>query len=144
MIRVIVMLGLAVLSMSLFVAYYWWRLARASGSELTKNVSDSMTMGTGVPPSEDLGRLQALIRLRPLREKNEAPIVALSAYSFVLKVLSVSLLHLSKVSAAWVDRELRRCAHFFAVRLDQRIARVRKLWAEQMILPGKQKHPRRV
>lgn len=144
MIRVIVMLGLAVLSMSLFVAYYWWWLARASGSELTKNVSDSMTMGTGVPPSEDLGRLQALIRLCPLREKNEAPIVAVSTYSFVLKVLSVSLLHLSKVSAAWVDREFRRCAHFFAVRLDQRIARARKLRAEQMIVPRKQKNPRRV
>src|SRR5579875_1060801 len=80
MIRAIVLLPLALLSMSLFVAYCRWWLAQASRNELTKNVSDSMTMGNGVPSSEDLTRLQALVRLCPLREKNEAPIVAVSAF----------------------------------------------------------------
>jgi len=134
----IVVLVFAVSAPLLFVAYCRSLLARASQIELSESVLKAMTIEGRTVSSEDLGRLQALIRLCPLREKNGASVVAVSAYTFLLKGLCATLSVLRKSAAGLLDRELRRCAHFFAVRLDQRIARARKLWADQMIHPGKE------
>ncbi len=137
MVRAFIGFILATLPPLLFVAYCRFLLLRASETELSTAVLRAIAPESERVFAEDFGRLQALIGLCPLDQKDRIPLATLSLYFVLLIGLYTSSLRICGVIANWTERERRRCSHFVAVRLDQRIARARKLVSEEMDQPDR-------
>jgi hypothetical protein len=133
MFRVFVGFTLAVLPPLLFVAYCRSLILQASQIGLGAAVLRAIATKSGSVSAKDFHRLQALVGLCPLGQKDGATLAAVSAYYFLLTGLYGISSAICEVVANWTERERQRCSYFVAVRLDQRIANTRKLWAEQMI-----------
>jgi hypothetical protein len=136
MFRALVVLAFLVFPPLLFVAYCRSLLARASATEVSEAALKAMVTQDGVTSSEDFRSLRALVRLCPMGQKDGASLAAVSAYYFLLTRLYGIFSGVSGSIIERAERERRRCSHFVAVRLDQRIANARKLWTEQMIHHG--------
>jgi hypothetical protein len=120
-----------------FVAYCRFLLLRASEIELSTAVLKAIAPESERVSAEDFHRLQALVGMCPLDQKVRIPLATLSLYFVLLTVLYTFSLRICGVIASWTERERRRCSHFVAVRLDQRISRARKLVSEQMDQPNR-------
>jgi hypothetical protein len=135
MVRTFVGFIVATLPPLLFVAYCRFLLLRASEIELSTAVLKAIAPESERVSAEDFHRLQALVGLCPLDQKDRIPLAALSLYFVLLTGLYTFSLRIGGVIANWTERERRQCSHFVAVRLDQRISRARKLVSEQMDRP---------
>jgi hypothetical protein len=132
MVRAFVGFILAALPPVLFVAYCRLLLLRASKTELSTAVLEAIAAESERLSGEDFHRLQVLVGLCPLDQKDRIPLATLSLYFVLLTGLHTFSLRICGVIANWTERERQRCSHFVAVKLDQRIARARKLVSEQM------------
>ena len=137
MVRACVGFILAALPPVLFVAYCRFLLLRASETELSTAVVEAIAAESERVSAEDFHRLQALVGLCPLGQKDRIPLATLSLYFVLLTVLHTFSLRICRVMGNWTERERRRCSHFVAVTLDQQIARARKLVSEQMDQPDR-------
>lgn len=135
MFRAFVGFTLAALPPLLFVAYCRSLLAQACETELSAAVLKAIATESGSVSAEDFHRLQALVGLCPLGQKDGAALACVSAYYFLLTGLYAISSRICEACADWTERERQKCSYFVAVRLDQRIASARKLRAEQMIHP---------
>jgi len=133
MFRAVVVFAFVMFPPLLFLAYCRSLVARASAIELSEAALKAIVTEVGVTSSEDFRSLRALVRLCPMGQNDGASLAAVSAYYFLLTRLYGMFSGISEGIAEWTERERRRYSHFVAVRLDQRIANTRKLWAEQMI-----------
>lgn len=128
-------LTLAAFPPLLFAAYCRSLLVQASEIELSADVLKAIAAESASASAEDFHRLQALVGLCPLGQKDRVPLAAVSAYYLFLTGLYAVSSRIRGVIANWTERERQKCSYFVAVRLDQRIASARKLRAEQMIHP---------
>lgn len=121
-----------------FLVYCRRLLARTSEIELSEAALRAIATQGDRVSSVDFHRLRALVLLCPLDQKDGASLAAVCAYYALLTGLHAISSRTCEGFAEWTEQERRSCAHFVAVTLDRRIARARKLWAEQMIQPGKE------
>ena len=130
MFRAFVWFILTALPPLLFVAYCRSLLRQASNAELSTAGLNAIAAESAGVSAEDFRRLRALLGLCPLGRKDAFPLAAVSIYFFLLTVFCAMSSRICGV-ANEIERERNRCSHFVAVRLDERIARARRFWAEQ-------------